>query len=134
MGMCERCGTPWVSGPSSKKFCNAKCRQIAWWARTGGVVTTTAKPRGWVRPPMPRKSLIGSTSLYRLFRGRALLYVGVAKSFVIRWGAHEKVQPWWHEVTRATVEHFLTRREAEDAEELAIRNEHPKYNVVGANG
>jgi hypothetical protein len=41
---------------------------------------------------------------------------------------HPFLHPWWSEVTRWELTEYPTRREALDAETLAIRSERPKYN------
>jgi hypothetical protein len=69
------------------------------------------------------------TAVYRLFDADgALLYVGISKSFGLRWQQHAHAQPWWPEVQRQTVEWRETRREAEEAETVAILSEKPRYN------
>jgi excisionase family DNA binding protein len=71
------------------------------------------------------------TALYRLFGDDdALLYIGVAKTFGVRWHQHEQSQPWWPEVRRQTIDWHPDREDAEDAERAAIKAERPKYNVV----
>lgn len=71
------------------------------------------------------------TALYRIF-GEAdlLLYIGISKDFGKRWKDHTKSQPWWDEHRRLAVEWCDSRDEAETAEEVAIKAEKPKYNVV----
>jgi predicted GIY-YIG superfamily endonuclease len=72
------------------------------------------------------------TALYRVF-GEAdlLLYIGISKDFGARWKQHARVQPWWDERRRLTVELLDSRSAAEAAEVAAIRAEGPKYNKRG---
>jgi prevent-host-death family protein len=71
------------------------------------------------------------TAVYRLFDADdALLYVGISKSFGVRWERHAYRQPWWPEVHHQTVEWRDTRKEADEAETAAIRNEKPRYNIA----
>lgn len=71
------------------------------------------------------------TALYRLFgEGDALLYIGIAKTFGTRWHQHAHVQTWWPEVRRQTIDWLPDRPSAEEAEESAIKAEHPKYNIM----
>lgn len=71
------------------------------------------------------------TALYRLFNAEGgLLYVGIG-DLKARLTAHAREKPWWPEVARKTVEWHPSRSEAEIAELLAIRTEHPLYNVAG---
>jgi len=73
------------------------------------------------------------TAVYRLFDvDGVLLYVGISNHFGQRWERHAKVQPWWPEVQRQTVEWHPTRKDAADAETVAIKDEHPRFNVVHA--
>jgi ribosome-binding protein aMBF1 (putative translation factor) len=69
------------------------------------------------------------TALYRIF-GEAdlLLYIGISKSFGQRWKKEAADFTWWAERRRMTVEWLDSRPEAEDAEQAAIKAEHPKYN------
>lgn len=69
------------------------------------------------------------TTLYRHFdKDGMLLYVGISMSFLHRQVAHRRVKPWFDQIVNITLEHFPSRREALDAETLAIRKESPKYN------
>lgn len=69
------------------------------------------------------------TALYRLFGdGDLLLYIGIAKTFGVRWHQHEQAKEWWPEVRRQTIEWHASREAAEDAERAAIKAERPKYN------
>lgn len=71
------------------------------------------------------------TMLYRFFdENDTLLYIGISSRGPHRWKEHSTNRPWWHEVTRSTIEHYATRSEAADAEMKAIIREKPIYNVV----
>lgn len=71
------------------------------------------------------------TMLYRFFdENDTLLYIGISSRGPHRWKEHSRNRPWWHEVTRSTIEHYATRCEAADAETKAITREKPIYNVV----
>lgn len=70
------------------------------------------------------------TALYRLFDSSGnLLYVGIGFSTSARWRAHAETKPWWPLVTRRDVTWFERREDAEVAEENAIRDEGPLFNV-----
>jgi predicted GIY-YIG superfamily endonuclease len=72
-----------------------------------------------------------TTTLYRFYADDdALLYIGIAGSATQRFEQHAKEKSWWPQVTRTELEHFATRREALDAERLAIIAERPRHNVV----
>lgn len=73
------------------------------------------------------------TALYRLFNAKTkLIYVGVTDNLKARMGHHARKQPWWPEVARKTIEWYPNRAEAEAAETQVIEEEHPLYNIVGA--
>lgn len=69
------------------------------------------------------------TALYRHFdvMGR-LLYVGISRRAFQRFCEHEKGSRWWLKIARVTIEHFGSRRAAEEAEMRAIKLELPVYN------
>ncbi|WP_438479170.1 GIY-YIG nuclease family protein [Streptomyces asiaticus] len=70
------------------------------------------------------------TALYRFYdEGGALLYVGITAHLEARWIEHERVQSWWPQVARKTVEWFDSRPPARDAELKAIKDERPIHNV-----
>lgn len=72
------------------------------------------------------------TALYRVFGDAdVLLYIGISKDFGTRWKQHARVQPWWGERRRLTVELLDSRPDAEAAEDVAIKAEGPKYNKRG---
>lgn len=73
------------------------------------------------------------TSIYRMFNaGGALLYVGQTGNLPTRLDTHRSKKPWWTEVASITVEHFVSRDAALDAERRAILRESPEYNVTPA--
>ncbi len=43
---------------------------------------------------------------------------------------HQRNQSWWKEIASSTFEHFPNKELAKEAEKLAIKNEHPVYNIV----
>jgi hypothetical protein len=68
--------------------------------------------------------------LYRCWDSSAeLLYIGESKSKIERIASHS-YDHWWKRVSTITIEHFDTKEEARQAEEFAIKNESPIYNVV----
>lgn len=72
---------------------------------------------------------MSETMLYRFFdEGDRLLYVGISSVGPGRWKEHEKNRPWWRDVAHATIEHYADRGIAMEAEQTAIRSEHPLHN------
>lgn len=70
------------------------------------------------------------TYLYRFFgHDGSLLYVGISERLGARFKEHRREKPW-HEVATIRLESFATRKEAKDAERMAIQEEHPAWNVV----
>jgi hypothetical protein len=59
-----------------------------------------------------------------------LLYVGIAANPGQRERRHAKSSRWMEFQAEMTVERFETRREAEDAEAVAIANEQPIFNMA----
>lgn len=71
------------------------------------------------------------TVLYRFYDAAGqLLYVGISVDFPHRAASHRRRQCWWRDRARTTLQFFPSRATAEEAERLAIRAEHPRYNVV----
>lgn len=69
--------------------------------------------------------------LYRFFSvDGSLLYIGITNSLWTRCRNHEQTQPWWKEVTLATMEHYESRIELSTAEAEAIKKESPRYNIT----
>ena len=72
----------------------------------------------------------GPTVLYRFYDIHGtLLYVGISHS-AMRWRAHTRT-PWWEDAVDVELEHYTSRRAAQQAEFEAIRKEAPLYNVAG---
>lgn len=70
----------------------------------------------------------GRTALYRFFTAEgALLYVGITCNLKQRLAKHALEKLWWHQVARMTVEWRATRVEALQAEEVAEREEGPRF-------
>ena len=70
------------------------------------------------------------TSLYRHFaEDDTLLYVGISLSTVSRLSQHKDDSDWFYNITKITIEHFSTRKEAEKAECIAIKTEYPAHNI-----
>jgi hypothetical protein len=70
-------------------------------------------------------------ALYRFFdTGGGLLYVGITNDPGRRWGRHASDKPWWHEVDRIGIERYPDRVSVLAPELEAIKNEHPRYNVL----
>lgn len=71
------------------------------------------------------------TAVYRLYDASdRLLYVGIGRNPVARWGVHS-ARSWWSDVVRFTVVWRPTRKEAADEERVALRAEDPLHNVQG---
>lgn len=70
-------------------------------------------------------------ALYRFFdSAEQLLYVGITMNPTARWPEHRRSKAWWCEVATITLETFDSRKEVLDAEQDAIKTEHPLYNVM----
>jgi len=70
-------------------------------------------------------------TLYRFFDDEGnLLYVGISNSFYTRANQHRKNSDWFEKASMVTLEHFEDRDSVEEAEKLAIRNEHPIHNKM----
>jgi hypothetical protein len=71
-----------------------------------------------------------SAQLYRHFNAAGeLLYVGISISAMARLGQHVDVSPWAKDITTVTIETLPSREEALAAERVAIKTEHPKFNI-----
>lgn len=76
--------------------------------------------------PHPRHMV----ALYRFFApDGALLYIGISIRPMDRWQKHKRRAAWWPLVGAVTVEWHPTERTALDAEDAAIKAEHPAFNV-----
>ena len=72
------------------------------------------------------------TVVYRIFNSAdVLLYVGCTDNLKRRMDHHAKRQRWWDEVSRIETEWHPSRTEAECAEDQAIAEERPLYNIAG---
>lgn len=84
--------------------------------------------------PGPEVEVYGDepTALYRFYDpGGALLYVGITANIAQRWEDHSADKFWWPRVARKTVMLYGSRKEALDAESIAILKESPIHNVAG---
>lgn len=71
-------------------------------------------------------------ALYRHFDASgALLYVGVCLDVVDRLGKHKHRSEWFTEIRTITIEWYPSKAEAEAAEDRAITEERPRYNMAG---
>jgi predicted GIY-YIG superfamily endonuclease len=72
------------------------------------------------------------TTVYRLRDADgALLYVGIAGNPGRRFEQHAGEKPWWGDVATVGLAHYESREAAAAAEMAAIKEERPRYNVVG---
>lgn len=70
------------------------------------------------------------TTLYRFFdQHDRLLYVGISAAWWARWQSHKGDKPWWLEVHKSILEHYDDKKDAQDAEVRAIKEERPVYNI-----
>jgi hypothetical protein len=73
----------------------------------------------------------GIYSLYRYYNKHGqLLYVGKTNSVIVRNSHHSRNKIWYGEITKATYEHYSSDVAVVAAETLAIKAEHPLYNVL----
>ena len=73
------------------------------------------------------------TCLYRHYdKEGILLYVGISLNIIIRTAKHENKSHWWRQICNIKIQHFSTRKEAEEAEREAISKENPLYNVASS--
>jgi predicted GIY-YIG superfamily endonuclease len=73
---------------------------------------------------------VEKTELYRHFdKNKTLLYVGVSLSCAARLAQHRDHAHWFKDVDSVTIERFSTRREALEAEKIAVVYENPKCNI-----
>jgi predicted GIY-YIG superfamily endonuclease len=73
------------------------------------------------------------TALYRFYDAdEKLLYVGITNDPWRRWRQHVQEKPWYPQVKHQAVTWYDTRIAAEIAEHVAIRREHPRFNIAGA--
>lgn len=71
------------------------------------------------------------TAVYRLYGGAGeLLYVGMSNAPLERFIEHRDAKAWWPDVETYSIEWFMTRSEAENAEAAAIKDEWPVHNIA----
>lgn len=71
-------------------------------------------------------------TLYRAYDDRdRLLYVGISDGAFIRLAQHAASAPWTVYAVRITLERYVRRGDAEDAERRAIATEDPVWNYQG---
>jgi predicted GIY-YIG superfamily endonuclease len=100
-----------------------------------GVVTGNAEPPGY--EPCER-CLMADFEAFVVYRClgplKRLLYVGKTNDLPARLKGHERwetrSQLWWPLVVEVTAEVFPDKGEAAEAEQLAIRSEHPEFNIM----
>jgi len=72
-------------------------------------------------------------ALYRFYDAREnLLYVGITDDPWRRWREHVRIQSWYPQVKHQAVTWYENKAAAEVAEYVAIRCEHPRFNIAGA--
>jgi hypothetical protein len=69
-------------------------------------------------------------TLYRFWRRKELLYVGVSSEAYKRARQHAHSAKWWLDADRVTFEKFADRNAVLAAEKKAIQTEKPKHNVI----
>jgi excinuclease UvrABC nuclease subunit len=73
---------------------------------------------------------VTETTLYRHFAADGtLLYVGIAKDHARRQYSHSRESAWWPRISRVETTIYPDRKTAFDAETVAIRTEHPEFNL-----
>lgn len=76
-----------------------------------------------------------TVALYRHYdESGALLYVGISCDLTRRTRSHAKFSPWFEQVHRTTVEYFGGVVDALRSEEIAVRTESPRHNVMFSRG
>ena len=73
-------------------------------------------------------------TLYRYWQGDDLLYIGIAINAYSRASQHSDTAQWWPEASHVTFEKYASREEVLIAEMLAIKSEHPQYNITHNSG
>lgn len=73
------------------------------------------------------------TALYRFYDAcENVLYIGITNDPWRRWRDHVQAKPWYPQVKHQAVTWYETEAEARWAETVAIRTEHPQFNIAGA--
>ena len=113
---------------------------IAWYVREPGAkLPKRPGEEGFeeqFRKPQPKKTAQHLTEpqpheLYRFFdKYGELLYVGITMDFHARMKNHRHQKEWWVDAAWIEIEHHSNRRDALDAERMAIKTEKPLYNVA----
>lgn len=102
-----------------------------WVTRPAGAGWRAYRQRRIQRRPTPASLRAPDPTLvYRHYdaRGR-LLYVGITRRGVERWEEHAADKPWFELVATSRCEEHPSRAAALYAEAVAIRDEHPVYNI-----
>jgi predicted GIY-YIG superfamily endonuclease len=68
-------------------------------------------------------------NVYRIWRRRKLLYVGVSNSWPRRLSEHQAAKAWFKDATRVTLKSYPDRAAALDAERHAIETKRPLFNI-----
>lgn len=72
------------------------------------------------------------TELYRHYdKDGVLLYVGISLSAAIRLTAHRRQSEWFGAIRTIKIARFRSLEAAREAERVAIRDEHPMWNISG---
>lgn len=81
------------------------------------------------QPPVGDKAT-GETALYRLYDATGqLLYIGISRSPLNRWGVHAENHAWWSAVATYRLEWHVDRETAIEAERRTVAAEEPLHNV-----
>lgn len=70
-------------------------------------------------------------SVYGVYDGPELLYIGMARDVSSRWSQHRKDKPWWSDDLVMVATSYPNRATAAAAELAAIRVLRPPHNTVG---
>jgi hypothetical protein len=110
---CLHCDEIIPSFEEAKKYCSGKCRDAY---------------------NKERRKEVGAnevpTSVYQYYDADGILiYVGITGRGAARNMEHNKSKSWWSLVASQTVEHYKTRRTAEQREASLIRKMAPPFNV-----
>lgn len=71
------------------------------------------------------------TAVYRHYDADgALLYVGLSRNPLKRWGQHKALALWFYDISRIEIQWFDSREDASDAEIRAVKSERPIFNTV----
>lgn len=71
------------------------------------------------------------TILYRAYgKNHELLYIGISHQVFARFDQHAHTADWMYNCWYVNLQHFPYRKQAMEAERVAIQNEKPKYNQI----